>query len=79
MRAFYFEGIMFGLKTQEDCDGEGLMTLEKIKEILNKAGVDLEKDLTNAYGTVTFNYQNGKFVHGKFDISFKPDAPGKRD
>ena len=49
------------------------MTIKEIKKVLNAKAREMAKSLPGMYGQVSLNFSNGKFVHGKFDVSFKPE------
>ncbi len=53
------------------------MTIKEMEEILNAKAQEMADGLPGMYGRVELNFNNGKFVHGKFDVSFKPEKQRK--
>lgn len=53
------------------------MTIKDMKEILNAKAQEIADSLPGMYGRVEMKFNNGKFVHGKFDVSFKPEKQRK--
>ena len=55
----------------------GGMTIKEMKETLNAKAQEMADGLPGIYGRVELTFNNGKFVHGKFDVSFKPEKQRK--
>ena len=53
------------------------MTIKDMKKVLNAKAKEMAESLPGMYGQVSLKFSNGKFVHGKFDISFKPEEQRK--
>ena len=48
------------------------------KELLNKTGIELAKELGDFYGKIVFNFHNGVYVNANVEQSIKKDNLNKR-